>query len=307
MGMRGFWVAFAVALWSGFASVPRAMAAPGAEIIGISTDVYGCTCDITFRVQDAGDYFVNLWDDGTYIAGAGGAVPQGGTSRIRVTIGGPILEGAAGIGVYVQEALGPNATEFYDTDGSAGAWNAALGTSCASAGNTFGAVVVSEEFPVGTKLALTASAGASKPRKMTLLSKDAQIGLGRGPETADDPVDNGGSLRVVAEGGATFDDTYTLPADGWKYTSSKKPEKGYTFSGGDPIKKVTVKPGKQIKISAKGELLGHELTPAPTAVLVELRLGERRYCFRFGGTVDYVQDRSFTAVAAPPDELACPD
>lgn len=82
---------------------------------------------------------------------------------------------------------------------------------------------------------------------------------------------------------------------------------GYTFKGGDPIQKLTVKPGKQIKISGKGDLLGHELTPAPDAVIVELRLGERRYCFRFGGTVTYEQDRSFTAVAAPSEELGCPD
>jgi len=307
MGMRGYWLTFWVALWSGLGGVSPATADPGADIVSITTNIFDCTCDVTFRVQDAGDYFVNLWDDGIYIAGAGGAVPQGGTSRVRVTIGGPILEAAAGIGIYVQEALGPTAVESYDTEGSAGAWNAALGTACQSQGKTFAAAVVSEEFPVGTKLALAASLGAGKPRKMTLLSKDARIALGRGPESADDPVVNGGSLRVLSEGGTAFDDTYALAADGWKYSSAKKPEKGYSFKGGDPIRKVTVKPGKQIKISGKGELLGHELTPAPDAVIVELRLGERRYCFRFGGEVTYVQDRSFTAIAAPPDELACPD
>lgn len=307
MGVQGRALAVVVALGSGLGGISPAVADPGASIVSITTNVFDCTCDVTFRVQDAGEYFVNMWDDGNFHAGTGGAVPQGGTATVRFTIGGPILEVAPGIGFYVQDALGPDAVTTYDSRGNASAWHATLGTECANNGVTWGAAVVSEQFPLGTKLVLQASLGASKPRKLSLLSKDFGIGLGRGPETADDPVVNGGSLRVLGEGGAAFDDTYALPAENWKYASAKKREKGYTFTGGDPIQKVIVKPGKQIKISGKGQLLGHELTSAPDAVIVELRLGERRYCFRFGGTVTYEQDRSFTAVAAPADPLACPD
>lgn len=306
MGVRGRALAVVVALGSGLGGSSPAVAAPGASIVSIITNVFDCTCDVTFRVQDAGDYFVNMWDDGNFRAGTGGAVPQGGTATARFTIGGPILEVAAGIGIYVQEALGVDALTTYDAVGSAGPWNATLGTECETGGAVWGAAVVSEQFPLGTKLLLQASLGG-KPRKLSMLSKDFGIGLGRGPESADDPVVNGGSLRVLSEGGAAFDDTYALPAENWQYASAKKPEKGYTFKGGDPIQKVIVKPGKQIRISGKGQLLGHELASAPDAAIVELRLGERRYCFRFGGTVTYEQDRSFTAVAAPADELACPD
>jgi hypothetical protein len=296
-------VACAALLWGLIAAAP-ASAEQDANILAVKTNVFECVADVFFRVQDGGDYFVNMWDDGTFRAGAGTTVPKGGTGRVRFTIGGPILESAAGIGVYVEDGVGPSATTTYDAKGAVNGWSPALGNACQTQGKTFAASAVSEEFPVGTKLVLVASLGPTKPRALTLLAKDARIAIGRGPASPDDPVTNGGSLRVLSEGGAAFDDTYPLPADGWKYASAGNPAKGYSFS--DQLGKVTVKTGKQIKISAKSELLGHELTPGPDAVIIELRLGERRYCFRFGGNTTYIQDRSFTALNAPPDEISCP-
>jgi hypothetical protein len=306
MRALGFVTTAVVALAVQSASVAPAWSAQDAEIIGATTNVLNCTVDIVFRVEDAGDYFVTMFDDGNFRGGAGGPVPAGGTSRVRVTIGGPILQGAAGIGVYVQDNGTNDADETYDADGSFQGWSDQLATRCTGLGNTFQFSVVSEEFPTGSKLTLTSSSGG-KPRKLSLLAKDPRIAIGRGPTTPDDPVLNGGSLRVVAEGGTLFDDTYPLDAAGWKYRSAGNPAQGYVFSGEGAIQKVLVKPGGQIKISGKSESFGHELTQSPVAVRVELRIGERRFCFRFGGLTTFAQDQSFTAVKASADELSCPD
>ncbi len=116
-----------------------ASAALGATIQSITLN--GCYIDITFRVQDAGNYYVNLWDDGTFRAGAGGAVPANGTMTVRYVIGDPILEGAAGIGIYVEDALGPAAVTTYNSNGSY-AVPAVVGDACAAA-NTTSAFVLS--------------------------------------------------------------------------------------------------------------------------------------------------------------------
>lgn len=78
----------------------------------------GCFIDVTFQVEDAGDYFVNFWDDGTFRGGAGGPVPAGGTMTVRYVIGELILEGAAGIGIYVENGYGAAATITYYAAGS---------------------------------------------------------------------------------------------------------------------------------------------------------------------------------------------
>lgn len=307
MRWRIYWSCFVLVIWIGLAGISPASAAPGATIVGISTNVLKCTSDVAIRVKDAGDYFINMWDDGNFRAGAGGPVATDGMVRVRFTIGGPILEGAAGIGIYAENGLGPGATTTYDSMGSASPWSPALGNSCQAQGYTFGASIVSEDFPKGTKFTLTASLGATKPRTLSLLSKDNRIALGRGPSSPDDPVANGGQLRVMAEGGTAFDNTYILPAGNWVYLSAADPSKGYLFVGNNEIQTVLVQSGKKIKIDAKSDLLGHSLTAGPDAVIVELRVGERRYCYRFGGETTFVQDRSYAAKAAPPDELACPD
>jgi hypothetical protein len=293
-----------LALAAALGSAAPASAALDAEILEISTNVLDCSLDLVFRVEDAGSYFANMWDDGNFRGGAGGSYPAGATVRIRFTIGGVILQGGVGVGLYVEDGLGPAATDTYDSRGSAQAWNDMLGTDCQGAGETFGAAVVSEEFPTGAKLALK---GGSKP-SLSLLSKDPRLGLGRGAGTPDDPTANGGSLRVLSEAGAPFDTTYPLPMAGWSLLSASNPAAGYRFrgAGADAIQSVIVKPGKQIKIKGKGAGLGHDLATDPVAVIVELRLGERRYCSRYGGTTSFAAGQSFQAVSAPADEFSCP-
>jgi len=100
-----------------------------------SITVNGCFIDVVFTVQDAGNYFVNWWDDGHFRAGAGGAVPANGTMTVRYVIGDPILEGAAGIGIYVENGIGLAATVTYDSNGSF-AVPASVGDPCAAANDT---------------------------------------------------------------------------------------------------------------------------------------------------------------------------
>jgi len=157
----------------------------------------------------------------------------------------------------------------------------------------------------GRKLLLGDSATRPAKRKLVLLSKDPALTLGDGNGSADDPVANDGSLRVVAVGGDGFDATYPLERTGWAYLKGEGENRGYKFRKGTPVRKVILKPGKSLKILAKGEALEHTLATQPASVLVELRLGARRYCFEFGGTPAFKADKRYRATdaAAPTD---CP-
>ncbi|MEL7674615.1 MAG: hypothetical protein AAGU78_12815 [Chloroflexota bacterium] len=135
--LLGLAVALVLALVLGGLPAP-ASAAPGATIQSITLN--GCFIDVTFQVQDAGSYYVNLWDDGNFRAGAGGAVPANGTMTVRYVIGDPILEGAPGIGIYVENGLGIAATTTYDADGNY-AVSAAVGDPCAAANATSASVL----------------------------------------------------------------------------------------------------------------------------------------------------------------------
>lgn len=160
----------------------------------------------------------------------------------------------------------------------------------------------------GRKLLLGDSVTRPAKRKLSLLAKDPGLGLGDGNGSADDPVANGGSLRVVAIGGDGFDATYDLPVTGWAYLKGEGANRGYKFRKGTPVRKVLLKAGKSLKILAKGEALEHTLGTQPDAVLVELRLGARRYCFEFGGTATFKADTRFRAkdAGAPADCPAAP-
>ncbi|MEP0762097.1 MAG: hypothetical protein HRF48_05095, partial [Chloroflexota bacterium] len=120
-------VVLGLAFLVGGAASPAA-AAPGATIQSITLN--GCFIDVVFQVEDAGDYYLNVWDDGNFRGGAGGTFPADAVVTARYTIGDPILEGAAGIGIYVQDGLGVGGTTTYDADGNY-AVPAAVGDACA--------------------------------------------------------------------------------------------------------------------------------------------------------------------------------
>ncbi|MCZ7541626.1 MAG: hypothetical protein M5U29_17275 [Anaerolineae bacterium] len=130
-------VILALAYLAGGVASPAA-AAQGATIQGITLN--GCFIDVVFQVEDAGEYYVNFWDDGIFRAGAGGTFPANAVVTVRYVIGDPILEGAPGIGIYVQDAFGPSAATTYDADGNY-AVPASVGDSCAALHDTSASVL----------------------------------------------------------------------------------------------------------------------------------------------------------------------
>jgi hypothetical protein len=108
------------------------LAAQDAEIKEINV-IDDCTIEVVFRVEDEGAYFFNVWDDGNFIAGAGANVPAGATVTVRFTADSPVLNGATGIGLYVENGLGLAASETYAANGSFSP-PGSFGTTCG--GNT---------------------------------------------------------------------------------------------------------------------------------------------------------------------------
>jgi hypothetical protein len=145
-----------------------------------------------------------------------------------------------------------------------------------------------------------------KPESLSLLSKDVSVTLGEGPESPDDPTIHGGSVRVFAAGGDGFDDTITIPAGEWQYLSKEGAVIGYRVTKAAPITSLQLKGGKQVKIAAKGTGLGHTLGSDPQPVLVELQLGDERYCMAFGGAVKFMPDKKYVAKNADAAEAVCP-
>jgi hypothetical protein len=115
-----------------------------------------------------------------------------------------------------------------------------------------------------------------------MLSTDAALALGAGPGSLEDPTIHGGSLRLTASAAGGFDVVYPLPADGWRPVKLKNPGKGWRFHG-DPIRRLVLRTGRQLKVLGKGGTLGHTLADDPGEVDVLLEIGERRYCLTFGG------------------------
>lgn len=147
---------------------------------------------------------------------------------------------------------------------------------------------------------------ATKPQKRGLDVILTAPTLSGGNASKDDPVQNGGALRVVSAPGG-FDTTYELPASGWKYQGRAGEGKGYKFTGSGAIKSVLVKPGKLARVIGKGSSLGHTLAANPNPVGVILELGAQAYCGRFGGSPQFKESTKYFTKSAPaPAECGSP-
>ncbi len=144
-----------------------------------------------------------------------------------------------------------------------------------------------------------------RPQQIAVRSRDVAISLGGGEGSADDPVLNGGSVRVLSVAGDIFDTTYALPAAGWRYLRRRGEVVGYRYKGTAPIGSVRVKAGKTVRVAGRSDGLAHTLTASPDPVRVVVKIGARQYCMRFGGTSEFAAGSRYVARdAAAPD--ICP-
>ena len=161
----------------------------------------------------------------------------------------------------------------------------------------------SSQLLSGKRLLLRDNADPTK-KKLTVRSKDLTVDLGGGDGSADDPVLNGGAVRVrTSDGcGGPCDTLYALPnvgEDVWSYVGDFGENKGYRFkSKTGLIRQLQVKDGKLLKVNGKGAL-GHELAADPAPVDVTVITGARQYCLQFGGITNFRVDSQFTAKDAP--------
>ncbi|MBK9746917.1 MAG: hypothetical protein IPO91_09050 [Chloroflexi bacterium] len=146
---------FAGLILAAFVAALPAAAAPGGTIVNYALNAADCYVDITVQVQDAGFYAINMWDDGAFRAGAGAQVGAGETLTVRFVIGGVILQGAAGIGVYLEDGVGTAATSTYASSGSVDLWSDVVGSACAAT-HTWSAAVApgacANPLPSGTPI-----------------------------------------------------------------------------------------------------------------------------------------------------------
>lgn|GEM_PF-6878811 len=128
----------------------RVLAAGGAFTTLTATENPGCprviitgTFVVTGTVDEGGGaetVAVNVWDDGTFITSVTAVVPVGATQSYSFSIAysGTVLNGAPGVGVYLEDAVGLAATQTFDQNGSLAP---TATTSCPPVGNsivTFG-------------------------------------------------------------------------------------------------------------------------------------------------------------------------
>jgi hypothetical protein len=97
--------------------VQPASAAPGGEFLDIRQE--GCELIATVQFEDPGTYYLNAWDDGSHRGGVEVVTTTPGEVReVTYVIVNEILQGAAGLGVYIEDGLGLAAVETFDSNGS---------------------------------------------------------------------------------------------------------------------------------------------------------------------------------------------
>jgi len=153
----------------------------------------------------------------------------------------------------------------------------------------------------GKRLAIKAPAAKPAKRAFAATCTDADVSLGGGNGSADDPRIAGATLRIRSAA-ASFDVSYPLPASRWKTVGQSGQNKGYVYADSagavGPVRKVTFKP-KQLVVTARGSGLAVSLATNPNPVDVAFTVGGLRVCSRYGGTATFVANKKFVAKLAP--------
>ncbi len=136
-------------------------------------------------------------------------------------------------------------------------------------------------------------------------SRDAGLALGRANGSPDDPVKQGGTVRLVSTTGDFFDATYALPARGWHYVGRKGENRGYRFRrAAAAVRSVVIRSGKLLRLEVKGRDL-QSLSADPDFLAVVLTLGAQTYCLDFHGATTVRNGRRLIASGARPP-VVCP-
>jgi cysteine-rich repeat protein len=156
----------------------------------------------------------------------------------------------------------------------------------------------------GKRLLLKDRQEKPQKRALKLVAKDPDVGTGAEQGGPGDPTLHGGFLKVVSRSGDQFVTAHDLPAANWRIKGKPGKNKGYKLKKAGPIRTVLVKPGKTLKVVARGDALGHTLRADPDPVHVALGLGSQVYCLTFGGRATFKPGKTFVARKAPAPE-AC--
>jgi hypothetical protein len=142
-------------------------------------------------------------------------------------------------------------------------------------------------------------------RSLKLVSRDSALTLAGGNGGVDDPVLEGGWVRIMLNDGTGYDETFGIPAANWRHIKKSGRNRGYKGKRAGPVRVVVVKPGKLLKVVLKGDALGFSLETEPSSSTVVLGLGGHRYCVRFEAAASFSPGRKVIAKNARPPN-GCP-
>lgn len=154
--------------------------------------------------------------------------------------------------------------------------------------------------------------GSARPKEVTFVAKAPRDSFFALPGAAHNPTLEGATLRVFDIGGSA-DDTYPLPAKGWRALGSPPGSRGYMYKGvgvfvapeGDPCHRVVITPRVVRAICTGAAVNLHVPFAGDRGVILQVGASSKRYCARFGGIERGDADTVSLRTDAPPPE-ACP-
>jgi len=179
-------------------------------------------------------------------------------------------------------------------------------TTAPDTGTTSTTLASQGETLEGRKLQLNAKPGHPEKSRLSMVSKDDDLTLGRGNDSGDDPVLHGGRLTLSSDSAAgDFSGTQDL-AGSWKYVGKVGQGRGYKWkSRTSAIRSVVIKSGKLV-IAGRGGGLGFDLDDDPDPVQIGLAIGAHRYCLTFGGDQPQFKPNKLYRAKRAPAPAICP-